>query len=98
MKDLLEIELWPEFASSHHGVLEIPDKNDFFACRSCLKVRSAIEFRNPYMTGYYGKYGKDLLRGRVARYYIECEIRSKIYHGEERYDFGGASGGYATIC
>lgn len=98
LHDLIEIKLWPEFISSHHGALEMPDKNDFFTCCSCPRVRSAIKFRNRRMTGYYGKCGKDPFRGRVSRYCIECEIRAEIYRGEERCDFGGTSGGYGTVC
>lgn len=96
--DLLKIELWPEFVSSHHGALEMPDKNDFFACSSCLRVRSAMKFGNYFMTGSYAKYGEDASRRKAVRDCMGCEIWSNKDRGEERFQFGGTSGGYGTVC
>ncbi|KFY64391.1 hypothetical protein V496_03282 [Pseudogymnoascus sp. VKM F-4515 (FW-2607)] len=56
IEGLLEIELWPEFASSHPEPLEKrkPDKDDFFACCLCLRIRSGWNFATTNMTGDYG--------------------------------------------
>ncbi|OBT73624.1 hypothetical protein VF21_07335 [Pseudogymnoascus sp. 05NY08] len=66
MEDLLEIELWPEFTSSHPRPLERrqPDKDDFFACRFCMKIRSGWNFESKQMKGDQGKRGESFMLAR----------------------------------
>jgi hypothetical protein len=78
----------------------MPDKNDFFTCSARLTIRSAMAFRNDYMMGYYAKYREDgphKNMGWMGRKCIDCEIRY-TFGGKERFEFGGKSGGFASVC
>ncbi|OBT73625.1 hypothetical protein VF21_07334 [Pseudogymnoascus sp. 05NY08] len=106
MQDLLAIELWPEFAPSLGGdrvSRQIPSKNDFFACRYCCKILSAINFTNRHLNRAYWKRDRDeeeiSRRDRSAwRICIPCGAPARMYPQNKSFPFGGMSGGYGFAC
>lgn len=106
MQDLLDIEVWPEFAPSLNGTCvsrQMPSKNDFFACRYCCKIRSAINFTNRHLNRPYWKRDKDeeeiSRRDRCRwRICIPCGAPGRMHPDYPRFPFGGMSGGYGFAC
>jgi len=100
MADLLEIERWPEYNAPEYEPPESkqPDLQDFFACRLCLKIRSACKFSNAMMKGKRGKLGTGTVTDRSQRFCIPCGIAHGIYQRGTYLQFGGAVGGYGFVC
>ncbi|KFY01338.1 hypothetical protein V490_00959 [Pseudogymnoascus sp. VKM F-3557] len=106
MEDLLEIELWPEFAPSFnraYGSKQMPSANDFFACGHCRKIRSAIKFTNshlsrPYLKRGLGEEKMDWGDDRTWRMCIPCGVAVSMWPRGRSYPFGGMSGGYGFTC
>lgn len=100
MEDLLEIELWPEFASSHPKPLKNrkPDKDDFFACYLCLRIRSGWNFASKKMDGVYGKRCDSGMYASQARHCINCGIRTKQYSRGSQFHVGGWKGCHGFVC
>ncbi|OBT98083.1 hypothetical protein VE01_03747 [Pseudogymnoascus verrucosus] len=100
MEDLLEIELWPEFASSHRKPLEKrqPDRDDFFACCFCVRIRPGWDFETAKMKGRYGKRGEANKDARMGRYCIPCGIKWGKYSRRAQFHVGGWKGCFAFFC
>ncbi|KFZ08298.1 hypothetical protein V502_09425 [Pseudogymnoascus sp. VKM F-4520 (FW-2644)] len=106
MQDLINIEVWPEFAPSLNGTCmsrQMASKHDFFACRYCCKLRSAIHFTHRHLNRPYWKRDKDeeeiSRRDRCkSRICISCGAAARMYPKERSFAFGGMSGGYAFAC
>ncbi|KFY10548.1 hypothetical protein V492_04953 [Pseudogymnoascus sp. VKM F-4246] len=106
MEDLLEIEFWPEFSPSMNGDCEskqMPSANDFFACRYCCQIRSAVHFTNRHLSRPYEKrerYEEERsrrYRGNV-RICLPCGAAARMYPKDKSFPYGGMSGGYAFAC
>ena len=101
MRDLLEIEMWPEYNSTRDGPAEtrqpIPGV-DFFACYLCRKIRCASKFSNAMMKGKRGKLGNGSVAEKSGRFCISCGIRVGIYKRGDWLQYGGALGSCAFVC
>lgn len=79
MRDLLEIEMWPEYNSAHYRPVELkqPIRGlDFFACYICRRIRCASKFSNAMMEGKRGKLGNGTAAEKAGRFCIPCEMRT----------------------
>lgn len=101
MRDLLEIEMWPEYNSARYRPAEsrqpIPGA-DFFACYLCRKIRCASKFSNAMMKGKRGKLGNGSVAERSGRFCISCGIQVGIYKRGDWLQYGGALGSCAFVC
>ena len=101
MRDLLEIEMWPEYHSARDRPAEsrqpIPSV-DFFACYLCRKIRCASKFSNAMMKGKRGKLGNGSVAEKSGRFCISCGIRVGIYKRGDWLQYGGALGSCAFVC
>ncbi|KAA8623484.1 hypothetical protein TUN199_06131 [Pyrenophora tritici-repentis] len=101
MKDLLEIELWPEYNSAYYRPTELkqPIRGlDFFACHICRKIRCTSKFSNAMMKSKRGKLGNGTVAEKAGRFCIPCGIRVGIYKRGDWLQYGGATGSYGFIC
>ncbi|KAF2844090.1 hypothetical protein T440DRAFT_473671 [Plenodomus tracheiphilus IPT5] len=101
MKDLLEIEMWPEYNSAQDrsaGSKQPFAGFDFFACNSCHRIRCASRFSNAMMKGKRGKLGSGTHAEKSGRFCISCGIRVGIYKRGDWLQYGGALGSCAYIC
>ena len=112
MADLLQIELWPCYdgAAPFEGPMLQPRAGrDYFACYSCLRIRSATKFSNVMMKGPKGKRSieDNGFYSRQFRYCIDCGIQLQKYKPGTRLIYGGApilsmgqelGGGEGLVC
>jgi hypothetical protein len=101
MKDLLEIEMWPEYNSAYYRPAELKQairRLDFFACYICRKIRCASKFSNAMMKGKRGKLGNGTAAEKAGRFCISCGIRAGTYKRGDWLQYGGATGSYGFIC
>jgi hypothetical protein len=96
MSDLLEIELWPTYRPTRQPQHIRPE--DRFACRVCLRLRSALHFTNAMMKGKRGKEGLLCAVEREKRICIPCGISKNVYPGGTVMEYGGRAGGKGFIC
>jgi hypothetical protein len=101
MRDLLEIEMWPEYNSAYYRPAELkqPIRGlDFFACYVCCKIRCASKFSNAMMKGKRGKLGNGTVAEKAGRFCIPCGMRVGTYTRGGWLQYGGATGSYGYVC
>ena len=104
MVDLLEIEKWPCYNYSGYTTETIGQPMatlDYFACRLCLRIRSAGMFSDKMMKDMRGKQSPKGNEAAHCRFCIPCGIESGRYQKGIRLQYGGAridGGVFRMIC
>ena len=81
MRDLLEIEMWPEYNSAYHRPAELkqPIRGlDFFACYVCRKIRCASKFSIASLRNSLHRAVPSYLRYNVFSYAMNTLRRSEL--------------------
>lgn len=101
----MQIELWPKFngigqPGRHGHDLQPCAAFDWFACHSCLKLRSAYHFTNAMMRGKRGKLSPTFSTETCKRVCIDCGIRTGQYLPGVEVEFGGSRNRnpYGIVC
>ncbi|KAK6514420.1 hypothetical protein TWF506_008813 [Arthrobotrys conoides] len=98
--DLLEIETWTKYhpAKNRPNGSQQPTSEDYFACSSCLKIKSSDNFSDSMMKGSKGKFanGSDISTDR--RFCIPCGMRTNMYSPGVKLWYGGGKRRFGFVC
>lgn len=99
MKDLVQIELWPAYNPAgpfSSGIGPNLTDKDYFACRCCLRLRTAQHFANIQVKRKRGKNASESnTPQRMKRICIDCAVTTGTYKRGLLIEYGGAE---AVAC